>query len=80
MKKRVTDLTFDDLAIAGRQAAAAAIAESHSAGLSTWSQAGPDVFLESLPDGTVIRHAATDVRAKLIGGGDNRKPRKSAAA
>lgn len=53
MKKRAIDLTFDELAEAGREAAQAAIARTHAMGLPTTSANEKGQLIRTYPDGRV---------------------------
>jgi hypothetical protein len=80
MKKNVIALTFDELTVAGEQAAAAAIAESHAAGLATW---GTDEFgrvIETRPGGDVVIHAKDGVERLQQPARPAKRTRRSVAA
>jgi hypothetical protein len=80
MKKRAIDLTFDELAVAGREAAAIAITESHAAGLSTWSVTPDGTFVETYPDGAQVSHTRKAAESMIIGKTGEKRMRGKAAA
>jgi hypothetical protein len=80
MTKKVIDLTFDDLAAAGAQAAAMAIAESHEAGQPTWHLSHDGTFEKVRPDGVTETFGRSAAEAAIIGKSHEKKPRRKAAA
>jgi hypothetical protein len=80
MRKRVVDLTFEDLAVAGRQAATAAIAESHATGLSTWGTDENGRLIETLPGGEIVIHAGKTAEKIIASSKSEKKSRRREAA
>ncbi len=80
MKKRAIDLSFAELAIAGQQAASAAIAESHAAGQSTWHVSIDGQFEKVRPDGVSETFTRDVAAVAIIGKSREKKVRRKAAA
>ena len=80
MIKKAIDLSFDELAAAGRQAVSKAIAESHAAGQPTWHVSADGTFARVRPDGVTETFSRDKAEAAIIDRPRDKKARRKAAA